>query len=101
VLFQTRITNYVWNQRELGPLVFDSRLRASELLKLYVTNTLAIVGTLGLYVPWAVVRTARYRASCIRIARYGSLTEFRGAPRPLGSAAGAEIADLFDVDIAL
>jgi len=101
VLLQARITNYVWNQRELGPLVFDARLRAKELIVLYLTNTLAIVGSLGLLIPWATVRMARYRASRLRVACYGKLAEFRGTAQPAGSAAGAEVADLFEFDVSI
>ena len=40
---------------------FSSTLGAIDLAGLYISNLLAIVFTLGLAVPWAVVRTLRYR----------------------------------------
>jgi uncharacterized membrane protein YjgN (DUF898 family) len=51
VIWQVRSENYVWKQRELGPVVFESRLRARGLIRLYLTNTVAIVGSLGLAIP--------------------------------------------------
>ena len=97
----TRITNAVWNALELGPVRFESRLRARELASIYVTNAIAVVLTLGLAVPWATIRTLRYRAESTTVIAYGGLEAFVGVNTPDESATGESIADLLDFDIGL
>jgi uncharacterized membrane protein YjgN (DUF898 family) len=60
-LLQARALNLLWRRTSLGPLYFQPRYRARDLLLLYVTNTVAVVASLGLLVPWAAVRLLRYR----------------------------------------
>jgi len=71
-------------------------------MSLYVGNVLAIVATLGLAVPWAVVRTLRYRAACLRMEGEGSLDAF-AAPRGAQavSATGEELGEMFALDLSL
>ena len=60
---RSRVLNLTFNNATLaGGIRFRSTLRARGLYKLYVVNILAIIATLGLATPWAVVRTLRYRA---------------------------------------
>jgi uncharacterized membrane protein YjgN (DUF898 family) len=57
--------------------------------------------TLGLYIPWAVVRLTKYRVECVRLLPASDLQEFVAAePEALG-AVGEEAAAVFDFDIAL
>ena len=70
---------------------------------LYFSNLVAILCTLGLATPWAMVRLARYRAEHFALVANGSLDEFvteLGADR---DATGAETVDALDlgVDIGL
>jgi uncharacterized membrane protein YjgN (DUF898 family) len=98
---QARSGNLVWNGTRLGPLRFQGALRAFEMGWLYVGNTLAIVGTAALMTPWAVVRTAKYRASHMRVLLDGDLAEFEGSETGSVRAVGAEIAQVFDLDLSL
>jgi uncharacterized membrane protein YjgN (DUF898 family) len=98
---QARTGNLVWNQTKLGPLRFQSALRWRGLMKLYVTNALAIVASLGLLTPWAVMRTLKYRAEHMRVLLDGTLAEFQGSERSAVTAAGAESIELFDMDVSL
>lgn len=98
---QARSGNLVWNHIRLGPLRFQSTLGARGLAKLYLTNALAIIGSLGLLTPWAVMRTLKYRADKIRVVVEGDLTGFRGGETTAVRAAGAEVGELFDVDLSL
>jgi uncharacterized membrane protein YjgN (DUF898 family) len=98
---KARSSNLVWNHTRLGPLRFQSTLRWVGLLKLYVTNALGIAVSLGLLIPWAVIRTLKYRADNMRVLHEGELTEFRGDDRSAVAAAGAETMDFFDMDLSL
>ncbi|MGD9953842.1 MAG: DUF898 family protein, partial [Burkholderiales bacterium] len=74
---------------------------ARKLGGIYVVNLLAIVATLGLAVPWAAVRTAAYRASCLRLECEDDLESVLGdVSRPV-SATGEELGEFFDVDLSL
>ncbi len=98
---QARSGNLVWNHTRLGPLWFQSTLRCRDLLKLYVTNALGIVASLGLLIPWAVMRTVKYRADQMLVLQEGELSEFQGSDRTAVTAVGAEAIDFFDVDLSL
>ncbi len=93
--------NLVWNNIKLGPLRFKSTLRGRDLIKLYVTNALGILISLGLLVPWAVIRTIKYRANHMHVFMDGELSEFQGSDVTTVTAVGAETMDFFDVDLSL
>jgi uncharacterized membrane protein YjgN (DUF898 family) len=98
---QANVGNLVWNHTRLGPLRFQSTLRGTELAKLYLTNALAIVASLGLATPWAVIRTLKYRADNLRVNVEGNLADFHGGESSAVQASGAEVAEFFDLDLSL
>lgn len=98
---RARTTNAIWNAVRIGSVRFESELRARDLIWLYFSNLLAIAFTLGLAAPWAVVRAMRYRASKTTAIAAGPLDGFAQAEAQRVSVAGEEVADFFDIDIAL
>jgi uncharacterized membrane protein YjgN (DUF898 family) len=98
---QAHSSNLVWNHTRLGPLRFQSDLRGWGMAKLYVTNALAIIASLGLLIPWAVMRTLKYRADHMRVLQEGDLAEFQGSDMSAVAAVGAETVDFFDMDLSL
>lgn len=98
---QARTANAVWNSTSLGPHAFVSRLPIGGYIGLTVVNWLAIIATLGLFIPWARVRVARYRAEHLAMAVSGSLEDFLAAEATAASALGDETAEMFDLDIGL
>ncbi len=98
---QAHSSNLVWNHTRLGPLRFRSTLRGLGLAKLYATNALGIIFSLGLLIPWAVMRTMKYRADHMQVTREGELALFQGSDRSAVGAVGAEAVDFFDLDISL
>jgi uncharacterized membrane protein YjgN (DUF898 family) len=98
---RARITNATLNNIVIGPVSLESALRARDVAWLYVGNIVAIVVTLGLAVPWAVVRSLRYRASKTTVIAAGGLETFVAAESAQVSAAGAEIGEMFDFDLGL
>ena len=99
---RSRVANVVFNYTRLGGRVrFMSKLRARRLAGIYITNVLAIVATLGLLIPWAAIRTARYRAACLQLECTGGLEAFAADVATHVSATGEEMGDMFDVDLSL
>jgi uncharacterized membrane protein YjgN (DUF898 family) len=99
---RSRVGNLVFNATALdGGWRLRSTLKARELANLYTVNLFAIVLTLGFMIPWAAVRTARYRAEHLALAGAGDLDAFAaGSEREIG-AAGEEMGEMFDVDLSL
>jgi uncharacterized membrane protein YjgN (DUF898 family) len=99
---RARVGNLTFNNATMdGRVRFTSTLSAVKLASLYFGNLLAIVATFGLLVPWAVTRTAQYRASCLAIACDGDLEGILGeVAKPVG-ATGEELGEFFDVDLSL
>ena len=98
---QTRITNLVWNKTQLGPLYFRSTIGVRSLLGLYLANGLGILASAGLLIPWATIRTHKYRADHLSLVAEGNLADFRGSDDTNVRAAGTEIGDFFDLDMSL
>ncbi|MCM2329444.1 MAG: YjgN family protein [Lysobacter sp.] len=99
---RARVGNLTFNNATLdGRVRYVSTLSAAKLAWIYLGNLLAIVASFGLLVPWAVTRTAHYRASCLSIACDGDLEGFLGdVAKPVG-ATGEELGEFFDVDLSL
>jgi uncharacterized membrane protein YjgN (DUF898 family) len=98
---RARIQNLVYNHAELAGHRFRSSLRARDLTWLYFSNSLVIMLTLGLMIPWSKIRMARYRASKLVLLPAGDLDSFTQAEREQVSALGEEVGDVFDVDVGL
>jgi uncharacterized membrane protein YjgN (DUF898 family) len=103
---RSRVANLVFNCTRLAERVrFRSRLRARALARIYITNAIAIVASLGLLIPWAAIRTARYRAECLQLECEGGLESFAAdvAAHVAAhvAATGEEMGDMFDVDLSL
>lgn len=96
-----RIQNLVWNHTTLGPHSFQSRLRARKLAWIMFTNLLLTIVTLGLFMPFAAVRLARYRVSCMTLLPASSLDEFIAGEKASVAAVGEELGEFLDIDIAL
>ena len=61
----------------------------------------AILFSLGLAVPWAVIRVMRYRAECLTLQSNTSLDEFIGGVSAQVGATGEELGEFFNVDLSL
>ena len=96
VYLHVRYVNLMWNNTSLGAHRFESTLRVRDMLWLYFSNTIVIVCTIGLAVPWAMVRLARYRADHFALLATGSLDEFVAEAEGAYHAAGAELSDALD-----
>lgn len=99
---RSRTTNLTFNSTTLnGRVAFISNMTPMRLAKLYFVNLLAITFTLGLMIPWAAVRVARYRASALALESSGDLDSFVAEIGQQVSATGEEMGEFFDVDLSL
>jgi len=101
VYLAARIANLTYNGADLDGYRLRSSLQARELLGLYLTNTLAVLVSLGLLIPWAMIRMARYRAARMVLLAPRNLDDFHAESQRDESALGAEIDHFFDMDIGL
>ncbi|HEY9100302.1 MAG TPA: YjgN family protein [Thiobacillus sp.] len=100
-LIQSRTANFLYNPTMLGPVGFDSNQRARDLIWIYLSNLVLIALTLGIFIPWAKVRLARYRAERLTVTGPADLGQFAAGQQQSSTATGAEMADLFDLNIGL
>lgn len=96
-----RLPNLIWSKTGLGEHDLYSRMEVGKYLWIAFTNLLGIVFTLGLYIPFAQIRMARYRFSCMGLLAQGDLGEFVAGQVQADSATGEETAEMFDLDISL
>lgn len=99
VFLRTRYTNLMWANSRLGPHRFACTLRARDVIWIYASNGLAIVASLGLLVPWAMVRIARYRAAHFQVLALGDLDAFVAEAERAEGATSAELVDALDLDV--
>lgn len=92
--------NLRYHGMSLGKSVLSCNVEAGRLLWLWLSNTLGIVLTAGLFIPWAKVRMVRYRLSCLTLHASYDLDDIVSEARRV-DAVGQEVSDLFDIDIAL
>ena len=99
---KSRIGNLVFNNTRLGGEVsFTSTLMLRRLWLIYFSNMLAILFSLGLAIPWAVVRMMRYRAECLSLQSTSSLDAFVGGVSAQVGATGEELGEFFSIDLSL
>lgn len=98
---QTATTNLVFNKSLLQDHQLQSTLSVGRMFWIYLTNFLAVVCSLGLLIPWASIRIARYRFENLSLQTAGSLDEFVAEERDQVRATGEELAEAFDVDLGL
>ena len=111
---RANIFNVVWTNTSLNkpsahtmaastvPLVsFRGSLDFWKLFSIYFTNTIAIVLSIGLLIPWAKVRLARYRIEQLQIASIADLKAITAVEREKVGTIGSEMGDILDIDIGL
>ena len=91
------ISNATFNGVSIGAHRLESDQSGLALAGLYVTNLLAILFSLGLAIPWAEVRMARYRAEHLRLIADGPLVSEDLELAEKGNALGEAGVDLGDI----
>ena len=96
---KSEITNFVWSNVTLGKHRFESSLVDEQMIWLYISNALGILFSLGLLIPWATIRTIRYRLAHFKLLASSDLDEFVASQQEKVAATGEEASEFFDVDI--
>jgi uncharacterized membrane protein YjgN (DUF898 family) len=99
-ILRARLSNLLYGGIQIGEHTLISRQSGFEMLKLYVTNLIAIAVSFGLLIPWAKVRLAAYRASTLTLVATGSLHAEKLLEDEPG-ALGQGLSDLGDFDIGI
>ena len=95
------LANLIYNHIDIDGRRLRSTLKGNQLLWIYAGNTLAILCSAGLLIPWAMVRLAQYRADCLCLLASDDFNSMI-AERLIGvDATAAEVDGLFDIDIGL
>ncbi len=101
IYFPVKVFNLRFNQSTLATHGFSANMQVWSYARLVVVNTLAIVITLGLFRPWAMVRTARYKANHLSLQARGELDAFVANEETQVNALGEEMGEMFDFDVGL
>jgi uncharacterized membrane protein YjgN (DUF898 family) len=99
--FAARLQNLVWNNTTLAPHRFCSEVRAGQLFGIVLTNFILTALTLGLFYPFARVRSTRYRVESVTMIAAGPLDAFVAGEQQQVGALGEAAVDWYDIDIAL
>lgn len=97
--FKANIANLNFNSTTIKGHYFSSSMQSKTIAWIYFTNTAAIALSLGLMIPWAKIRMARYRAECLKLESCDSLDNFIAAEQKNVSALGDQMSEIFDVEI--
>ncbi len=100
-LFMNMLQNLIWNHTSLEQHRFRCDMKWGRLIFITFTNYLAIVCTLGLFIPFAKVRAMRYWLESIVLQPEGSLDQFVAASTPPVGATGEGLVDVMDFDLSL
>ena len=97
---RTTFENLAWKHTTIDGHHFESRLEIGRMFGIYVSNMLAIGFSLGLAVPWARVRLARYRAESLSMLPAGPIVAQARAGLD-ESATSAELSEAMDFDVGI
>lgn len=95
------IGRVTWQHTTLGRMRFDCKWKTWELFKLNFSNSMAILISLGLLVPWAEIRTARYQLQGLALTPADELSSFVAAENEQEGATADEAADFLGFDFGL
>jgi uncharacterized membrane protein YjgN (DUF898 family) len=101
VYMRARFENLLYGGIVLGPHSLSSRQELMPLLGIYATNSVAVLATLGLAIPWAKVRLARYRIERLMLHARGELDVQADSGASIHGGYGDAAVDLGGVDLGL
>lgn len=99
--YQARQTNLLVGSTTLKQHQMTARLKANRFFWIVLSNTLLLAITAGIFYPWSVIRTIRYKINQLGLIPQGDINQFIADEEQSSSALGEEASDLFDIDIGL
>jgi len=101
-LYRARIRNHILNNSEFEQLTsFKSSVEVMPFAVLMLTNTLAIVFSAGLAIPWAKVRQAKFMADATELEIDNNADAVIDTMEEQKASFAEEAAEIFDVDVSL
>ncbi len=97
----TSLANIHWNNTQLQRHKFVANWSVSSYGGLLFTNTLGILVTLGLFIPFAKVRAAQYKANHMAFIADGDLDNFIADKLEQSNSLAEGVHDIFDIDISI
>ncbi len=101
VVLSTRLSHLLWNHARSVDGYFVAELSALAYLRLLARNWLLSFLTLGLFIPFAKVAQARFRAERLALVFPGPLDRFTAVAQQAGAALADEAGDTMALDLAL
>jgi uncharacterized membrane protein YjgN (DUF898 family) len=95
------MANIHWNNTKLERHSFTANWEVASYAILLITNTLGILLTLGLFIPFARVRTAIYKANHMTFVAEGNLDNFIANELEQSNSLAEGVHDIFDIDISI
>lgn len=99
--FSVSSTNLNYSSTRLGAHRFQANLKTKDYIMLVLTNTLAMVFTLGLFTPLAQIRTMSYKVQHLFLKSSGDLNAFIADKQKEVGAFGEEMGGFMDFDFGL
>lgn len=96
-----KMANLVYGNINIAGHQLNANLKVGAFAWLLFTNTLGLVFTLGLFYPWAAVRSTRYYAQNMSLTAQSELSGFASKQEHEVSALGEQMGDIFDVEVGL
>jgi uncharacterized membrane protein YjgN (DUF898 family) len=101
-IYQARIRAHIFANSEIDEIAsFQSTISGKDFILLLLCNMIAIALTLGLAYPWAKIRYARYLANGTVVNIMPEADNVIDNIQQESSAVGEELAEVFDLDIAI
>lgn len=98
---ETAFAHLAWSNTRLFNIQFGCDWTTGGLFKLYFVNSLAILVSVGLLVPWAAIRSARYKLERITLHSASGLDGFLADTQENVGAVGDEAGEMLGFDFGL
>lgn len=97
----TKITGTAITASSVPLVAFNAVLSTWKIFFIYVTNTIAILLSFGLLIPWAKIRMAKYKIDHLAVSSIADLKVITAVEKDKEGAIGSEMGDILDIDIGL
>lgn len=99
---RVQMRNMMFNQMSVMDITAESEMKFWTYLGINIKNNILTSLTFGLYIPFAQINIAKYKAECTRFMLTDSIDQVAQANQGKRSAIGEEAGDtLFDVDFVI
>lgn len=95
------MNNLVFNKSSLADFEFRANFTVLSYARLHFVNMVLTVLTLGLFIPFAKVRIARYKAEHTQVLARSSLDQFAARQEQEVGALGEAVGDFYDLDFGI